>query len=606
MFSSLATAVSGMNAAQVALSTTGHNIANSGTQGYSRQRVVTTDFFYRTQGLAGNGRFNQVGLGVSVRSVQQIRNYFLDVEYRKESTKMDFYDIKTNVGQYVENITGEMNSTSSIQNTINDMWNSLQEAVQYPESLDKRASLVSSATMFMDRMKNAWNDLASYQLDLNNQVKNEVNQINDLAVQIKDLNIKIITAETSGDNANDYRDALNVALDKLNKIVPIRTSERNTGFVDVYINDIGLISNGLISNVGLKYTDPNSGLVEPVFTSSTEVLASDEDTGRPMFPLTSAKGEGSLEALLVARGIRSETYASSPAAPSITDLAADGVTPKYPLGTKDPQYVKDYDQYKRDLFNINECTIPQAMKRLDQIFNRIVTVINDAIAPQDHNSATAPQGIDDNNPNGKTQFFEIFTRFSSNGDGNVSRYYDSDGDGQPDTYNKEDGYDPATGTYVKFKPGEYPNRNSLYSIATCIINPELLDLNGYQKIPLSANGDLGNPDAVIDALDKWYDPAVVFDDKNVGIDGNPVKYNISDGYTQFISLQATQVESDAFYFESQRELSTQVDNLRNRISGVSNDEEMSNLLVFQRSYQAAARCINIIDSMIDTIVNNMV
>ncbi len=601
MFSSLATAVSGMNAAQVQLSTTGHNIANAGTRGYSRQRAVQSDFFYRTQSISGNGKYNQVGLGVSVNSVQQVRNKFLDAAYRIESTKMGFYDIKTGVGQYVENITGEMNSTSSIQGSINDLWNSLQEAVQYPESLDKRAGLVSSATLFMDRMKNAWNDLTSYQLDLNNQVKNEVNQINELSRQIKELNEKILTAEASGDNANDYRDSLNVALDDLNKIVPIRTLERNSGYIDVYIHDQALISDGLVTNVGLKYTDANSGLVEPVFTSRKDVIGFNDDDGLRLFDLTSAKTQGTLEGLLVTRGIRSETYASSPEEPRLTDTLADGTTLKYPLGKNDPQFQKDYFQYERDMFNITQCTIPQSMKRLDQIFNRIVTVINDALSPQDHDASKAPVGMDENN----TQFFEMFSRVSSSTGYVVDRYgYDADGDGtisatEKNMYVKEDGFDPVTGEYVKYKPGEYPNRDTLYSIGTCVINPELLDLGGYQKLPLSANGDLGNPDAVVEALDKWYDAAITFD-------GTTIEYNISDGYTQFISLQATQVESDSTYFESQENLVTQLDNYRNAVSGVSTDEEMSNLLVFQRSYQAAARCINIIDSMIDTIINNMV
>ncbi len=608
MFSSLATAVSGMNAAQVQLSTTGHNIANVGTRGYSRQRVVQTDFFYRTQGMSGNGKFNQVGLGVNVDSVQQIRNTFLDAAYRRESTSKDFYEVKASAGQYVDNVTGEMNTSSSIQTTINDLWDSLQEAVQYPESLDKRAGLVSTASIFMDRMKNAWNDLSNYQNTLNNQVKEQVATINDLSYKINELNKQIKAAEVSGDNANDYRDALNVAIDDLNKIVPVRTVERKNGNIDVYVNDRALISDGLVMNVGLKYTDTQSGFVEPVFTSSKDILGYSEEAD-PLFSLTSVSGQGSLEALLITRGLRSETYASTPAepvkpvAPDVTD------TTKYPLGATDPNYIadmatydtdmqqfnKDYTQYKRDVFNVTNCTVPKAMKRLDQVFNRAVTVINDAFAPQDHDASKAPVGMDEDG----TQFFELFTRVDQNTGKVIDRYTDTDGDGYGDTYLQEDGYDPVTGTYTKYPPGQYPDRNTLYSISTCSINPELLDLDGYQKLPLSANGDLGNPDAVVEALDKWYDAAIVFD-------GSSVAYNITDGYTQFVSLQANEIASDLSFYESQVDLVVQLDNYRAAVSGVSTDEEMSNLLVFQRSYQAAARCINIIDSMIDTIINNMI
>ncbi len=586
MFSTLQTAVSGMGAAQVALSTTGHNIANVGTRGYSRQRVITTDSYYRTVSVSGNGKYNQVGLGVNVTGVQQIRDVFLDATYRRESTKLQYFDIKTSVGQYVESVAGELDGEYSIQDSINELWDSMQEAVQYPESLDKRASLVSNAVLFVDRMKTAWNDLQSYQNNLNNQVKQEVKKVNSLAEQIKGLNEAIMEAEMNGDTANDLRDSMAVAIEDLNAIIPCRVETRYNGKVDIFINDLPLISNGLISPLGLKYTDQDSGLVEPVFTSREDIIPYSEETGTPLFTLTKVNNKlenGSLFGLLVTRGIRSETYASTPAAPDATDLV------KYPSGVSDPQYQKDYNQYLRDKFNTETCTIPKAMKQLDQIFNRVVTVINDAIAPQDHNAATAPVGMDDEN----TQFFEIFSRIKTD------RYRDTDADGFPDTYNEEDGYDPVTGEYVKYKPGEYPNRATLYTIANVQINPALLELDGYKKLPLSANGDLGNPDAVIDALDKWYEAEIVFDDGSA-------KYNISDGYNHVTSMLASEVAADSAAYEAQNILTTQIDNYRQAIMGVSSDEEMTNMLQFQRSYQAAARVINIVDSMIDTIINGMI
>ncbi len=566
MFTTLQTAVSGMNAAQVALSTTGHNIANIGTTGYSRQRVVSTDSYYRTVGVNGNGTFNQLGMGVSVTGIQQVRDVYLDAAYRTESTKLSYYAVKTGVGQYVESVTGEMDGSYSIQDAINELWDSMQEAVQYPESLDKRASLVSTATLFMDTMSNAWDDLQSYQYNLNNQVIAQVDQLNSLAVTIRDLNKAIIAAEMNGDNANDMRDALAVALEELNDIVPVQIEERANGRIDVYINDQPLISNGLVSPIGLKYTDEDSGLVEPVFTSRTDIIGYSEDTGKSLFKLDGSDDDnGSLLALLVTRGLRSETYASTPVAPDPADYA-DGLS--------DSQYQADYTQYKRDLFNITSCTIPSAMKQLDQIFNRVVTVINDALAPQDHDESTAPVGIDD----AGTQFFELFTRVSAD-------RYDEDGN-----YLEEDALTTA---------GEYPDRSTLYTIANCQINPDLLELDGYKKLPLSANGDLGNPDAVVEALAAWDDAVIVFDDGSAS-------YNISDGYNHVITMIATEVAADATNYEGQLVLTTQIDNYRQAVMGVSSDEEMSNMLIYQRSYQAAAKVINIVDSMIDTIINGMI
>lgn len=568
MLSSLNTAVSGMNSAQIALSTTGHNIANSGTYGYSRQRIVASDAFYRSVSSMSNYKYNQVGSGVNTTSIQRVRNEFLDASYRTESTKLGYYEVKTMVGEFVELTSGEMNGNYSIQNSITDLWNSLQEAVQNPESLDKRASLVSDATLFMDSMSNAYKDLADYQDNLDSQVRQNVEKINLLAAEIAELNSKIRSIEISGDNANDYRDQLNVAVEELNNIVNVRMEERVNGSVDVFINGQPLISDGMVNHIGLQYTDASGDFVEPIFTESKDIIPYDQAGTRRIFSLTGGNSDtdqGSLRALLETRGIRSETYASDPVAPDPAD---------YTLGTKDPQYQEDYFQYKRQVYNVEQSTIPKAMKNLDKIFNRIVTVINDAIAPRDHDSSTAPVGVDSDN----TQFFELFTRKKTD-------RYDASG-----TYIEED-------TITSF--GDDLERSTLYSISQVEINPALLELDGYQKLPLSANGDIGNPNAVIEALDAWNDATITFDDSSA-------KYNISDAYTHMTTLQASETEANRQSYESQISLVTQLDNYREAVSGVSTDEEMSNLIVYQRSYQAAARVVTVIDSMIDTIVNNMV
>ncbi len=590
MFTTLNTAVSGMGAAQVGLSTTGHNIANVGTRGYSRQRVVTADAFVRTIGMQGNGKLMQLGGGVSQNGIQQIRDTYLDAAYRREATKLGYYDTKTSVGEYVQSVAGEMNGSLTIQGAIDDLWSSLQEVTQYPESLDMRAGLVSTATIFMSRMSTAYNDLMNYQNNLNQQVKDQVAEINNLTTKIVDLNKAILKAESNGDSANDMRDSLAVALEDLNKIIPIKTYERGNGVFDVYTNDMPLISNGLPNPIGLKYTDQDGGFVEPIFTSRTEIIGYSDKSATPMYKLDGTDGnEGTLIGLLVSRGIRSETFASTPVAPDYNNATM------YPLGKDDPKFIVDYQQYRRDKFNVESCTIPNAMKQIDQIFNRVVTVINDAIAPRNHDPATAPVGIDEKN----SQFMELFSRINSTGNKTASGGYESTRyDPVTGAYIEEDTIDPATGLTI-VSGTRYPNRETLYSIANVQINPELLELDGYQKLAFSQSGDLANSDVVSDALDKWNDDYLVFDDGSVA-------YNINEGYTHVIATIATVVQADATAADTQNTLVTQLDNYRQAIMGVSSDEEMASMLQFQRSYQAASRVITMVDSMLDTIINNLI
>src|SRR5947209_582955 len=88
-YAGLQTALSGLEAAQAAIDTTGQNIANANTPGYSRQRVVETERNPLTiaslSSITGNG--SQVGLGVDITTISRVRDQFLDLQYRQQNTQ---------------------------------------------------------------------------------------------------------------------------------------------------------------------------------------------------------------------------------------------------------------------------------------------------------------------------------------------------------------------------------------------------------------------------------------------------------------------------------------------------------------------------------------
>ena len=81
-FGSLYVGVSGLRTSQDALNTTAHNIANVETEGFVRQQVIQGDKMYATIGYSAISA-QQVGLGVQISDVRQVRDMFLDQEYRK-------------------------------------------------------------------------------------------------------------------------------------------------------------------------------------------------------------------------------------------------------------------------------------------------------------------------------------------------------------------------------------------------------------------------------------------------------------------------------------------------------------------------------------------
>jgi flagellar hook-associated protein 1 FlgK len=91
-FMGLETARRGMFTQQSALYTTGHNISNANTPGYSRQRINFTQTTpYPSVGMNRPQLPGQMGTGVEAGSVQRIRESFLDVQFRTENTKMGYY-----------------------------------------------------------------------------------------------------------------------------------------------------------------------------------------------------------------------------------------------------------------------------------------------------------------------------------------------------------------------------------------------------------------------------------------------------------------------------------------------------------------------------------
>ena len=96
LMGSLYVGTSGLQTGQNALNTTAHNMSNIDTTGYTRQQVQLGTRFYNTISTNGSAvAYQQTGLGVNYTNVKQVRDYFLDKTYRRESGRSAFYDVST-------------------------------------------------------------------------------------------------------------------------------------------------------------------------------------------------------------------------------------------------------------------------------------------------------------------------------------------------------------------------------------------------------------------------------------------------------------------------------------------------------------------------------
>ncbi|MCL1863593.1 MAG: flagellar basal body protein [Defluviitaleaceae bacterium] len=336
-FSGLTVANSGLRVAQRNLNVTGHNIANAETHGFSRQRIVQNTAFTRTVGVSGGGNRMVVGMGADWSEVHQIRNEFLDINFRNNVAQLNFYSTKVAAGIKIETLLGELHGGYNFQTALNNIWFSIQELTSHPEGLATRQFFLSNSESFLIKSQEVFQGLIEYQMNLDAQIREIVNGrtgINATVSAISDLNRRIIAAEAMGDNANDWRDERNLLLDHLATMIPIDVFYGPRGEVNITSLGHHILTGTTQSQMGLRFISRESSFVEPVFTHSTDILSA----GTPpteftsylnyLTPINAANrnDSGTLLALLQARGTSPMNHMSDQLRPPLV-VDADQLIP---------------------------------------------------------------------------------------------------------------------------------------------------------------------------------------------------------------------------------------------------------------------------------------
>ena len=214
-FHGLETARRGLNVSQSALYTTGHNISNVNTEGYTRQRVA-----FEAENPY-NAYFGQLGTGVKAGVVERIRDNYLDVQYRSESTKLGYYEAIRAALAKMEDIMNEPSDTG-LQAAMDKFWNSLQDLANNPQNAATRQVVASNGQMVAETFNYYYNSLERIQRDLGNEIDVVVRDINALVSDINDLNKQIATVEPHGQLPNDLYDKRDLLIDQLSKLVNVK------------------------------------------------------------------------------------------------------------------------------------------------------------------------------------------------------------------------------------------------------------------------------------------------------------------------------------------------------------------------------------------------
>jgi flagellar hook-associated protein 1 FlgK len=247
-FHSLEVAKRGLYAQQTAISTTGHNISNANTKGYSRQRVnFTASTPIEAPGMNRSVAPGQLGTGVSYDSIKRVRESFLDDQFRNEAQSHGNWSVQKDTLEKLELIFNEP-SDQGLRSVIDQFWNGWQDLSREPDNLTARAVVKERSLAMMDAFKHTDTKLSELSEDLTTSIDIKVGEANNYVRQIAQLNEEIRRIEGLGDNANDLRDQRDVLTDELSKIVDISVKEAVNGMYNVSLADGTALVEGLQAN----------------------------------------------------------------------------------------------------------------------------------------------------------------------------------------------------------------------------------------------------------------------------------------------------------------------------------------------------------------------
>ena len=222
--------ISGLVASQYGLMTTGHNISNANTEGYTRQTTVQA-----TNIAMGTGA-GYVGQGTHVTTIQRAYNSFLNDQVSQTATQISNLDAYYNQVVQIDNLLADKNA--GLSPALQDFFKAIQDVAAHPTMAASRQALVSSSQSLAARFQSLDKRLSDMYGGVNGQIASNVDLINSYSAQIAQVNQRILVAQAATSQpANDLLDQRDQLIANLNKIVRATTSTEADGSMSVFIGN---------------------------------------------------------------------------------------------------------------------------------------------------------------------------------------------------------------------------------------------------------------------------------------------------------------------------------------------------------------------------------
>ena len=573
-FTGLNTMVRGIYINQLQLNTVGHNITNADTKGYSRQSVnpVATKADYSVAGLA-------VGTGVDALSITRARDVYADVQFRTETAKEGYYDMCAKNFDKIEAVFNDTNQ-SGVENSLQEFYKAwLNLSVNASDSAS-RVAVIEKGKAFSDSLTTAGVQLRDQIKDMYDQMEIHVVAMNHIMDEITSINRLIIAQESDGAYANDLRDERDRLADELSKYINIAVHEDEFGGYDINCGGITLISG--VDRLHLEFAkgvnSSEYGVDYGVIDYTIRIRESDAN----FFPESGM--------------IRAEFDAIDECRHYVEDMANMGA---FMLTTFNDQHKQGYD-----------------------------LVGNLTAAKDDHgNIIYDDEGKTISIPDTKNFFGETGVEYVYNYD-EVNKY----------TYIT---IRESSGVYRKDDKGEILKLSGVKILGALATNADFEETGGYRYVAAASAYDNNENYTTIMTEEDMQEHLIDWGGRTA--DGTNAVY-ISElfnmSYDNIVSAGRSNIYATTKYAQTQNTVTAigglslnayyksemtrlsvdaeamdtnvseqalimdQINNWKDATSGVDWNEELADMLKFQKGFGACSRCLSAIDELLDRLVNN--
>lgn len=582
----------GLNVQQSNINTSSHNIANANTVGFSRQRSV----IQTTRPFGGASRFDtctvgQVGTGAEVTAIQRVRDQFLDYQVRSKTTESGGLNIKYQYLYQAENILND-SSDAGIQNALNEFFDAFQEISKAPEKTSNRDVAISQAAALADMINSKYTQLEKKKSDAQSLLTQNVAEINGILDSINSLNKQISSIAAIGMTPNDLMDQRDNLLDELSakfginvdrdsrETINLTTTEKQDS-INIGGKDVDKLVSSSPNDEYIRFSGIDS--IEVVddgkgnFSLNVKYNKLGDDTNQGTFTIqcgSKAEAESRQKELLESRIIITDSDGN------IRDDAGNVVADGGNVG---------FD--KLNMLKVTEGEIAgnqKAQKEMQTAMDEL-----DKLAAGFAYAVNAIQTGSINGQNALTTEL-IFVNKDGAKDANGNANSDIGINAKNISINakmKKDSSLLICGENITDVSGDKAGTRAL-----AIANLSNMKMD-FSKVTVNDNMERNT---FLTAAGVGFKTG-----SNLELEGSTSGSTAKDKYISITNTLGTSIKTTKESLTSVAGELESYEEQRLSVSGVSLDEEMTDLITFQHAYQANAKMINTVDQLLDVVINGL-